>query len=118
MSYCADTNILLRWVHPGTVAGEQARQAAKKLRAQGETVYITPQNLVEFWSVATRPVSVNGLGLTPEEADAEATTSSFSLGYLSNELQIAVVNNFVNLCCWFVRFLQGGLLLVGKSAVG
>jgi predicted nucleic acid-binding protein len=72
MPYCADTNILLRWTEPGTEQCEQARSAVKELRSQGETVYITPQNLVEFWSVATRPTDVNGLGLTPDQADAEA----------------------------------------------
>ena len=35
---------------------------------------ITPQNLIEFWSVATRPVaSLNGLGLTPERTNHEVT---------------------------------------------
>ena len=34
-------------------------------------VYITPQNLYEFWVVATRPVERNGLGMTAPEAEAE-----------------------------------------------
>ena len=55
MAYCADTNILLRWTEPRTEACEQARAAVKALRARGETVYITPQNIVEFLCVATRP---------------------------------------------------------------
>ncbi len=32
-----------------------------------------PQSLIEFRSVATRPVSANGLGLSPAEAEAKAT---------------------------------------------
>lgn len=72
MAYCADTNILLRWTEPGTEHCEQARAAGKALRSQGEIVYITSQNLVEFWAVATRPMDANGLGLTPDQADAEA----------------------------------------------
>jgi len=71
MSYCADTNILLRWVQPETPASAQARSAVKALHARGDIVFITPQNLVEFWAVATRPISVNGLGMTPEQADNE-----------------------------------------------
>ena len=33
----------------------------------------TPQNLVEFRNVATRPVAVNGLGLSSTAAQAKAT---------------------------------------------
>jgi predicted nucleic acid-binding protein len=71
MAYCADTNVLLRWAEPGTAGSDAARNAVKSLHASGETVYITPQNLVEFWCVATRPTEVNGLGLTSEQAAAE-----------------------------------------------
>lgn len=73
MLYCADTNILLRWIEPGTALCTQAQTAVKTLRRQGEIIYITPQNLVEFWNGATRPISANGLGLTPAEADVEAS---------------------------------------------
>jgi predicted nucleic acid-binding protein len=32
---------------------------------------VAPQNLVELWVVATRPIEQNGLGLAPEAAAAE-----------------------------------------------
>jgi predicted nucleic acid-binding protein len=71
MAYLADTNVLLRWIEPGTPACEQAREAVKALRASGEAVVIMPQNVVEFWNAATRPRGANGMGLTPAQADAE-----------------------------------------------
>jgi predicted nucleic acid-binding protein len=71
MSYLADTNVLLRWVQPADPLNAVASAAVEALLDQGERVYVTPQNFVEFWSVATRPASVNGLGMTPVEADAE-----------------------------------------------
>jgi len=71
MAYCADTNILLRWVQPATDASQIARGAVEALHLKGEAVYITPQNLVEFWTVATRPADVNGLGMTVQQAEAE-----------------------------------------------
>ncbi|BDI34110.1 hypothetical protein CCAX7_61610 [Capsulimonas corticalis] len=71
MAYCLDTNILLRWIEPGTPMCAQARAAVQILRSQGEDLYILPQNIVEFWNGATRPANVNGLGLTPAQADAE-----------------------------------------------
>jgi predicted nucleic acid-binding protein len=39
-----------------------AQKALLVLRDRGETVSIFPQNLVEFWAVATRPLMSNGLG--------------------------------------------------------
>jgi predicted nucleic acid-binding protein len=36
-------------------------------------VFITPQNLIEFWNAATHPVDRNGFGFTPAQADREVT---------------------------------------------
>lgn len=47
---------------------EIAVQAVKTLLSQGEMLCVIPQNLIEFWVVATRPVDVNGLGLSSTEA--------------------------------------------------
>ena len=38
----------------------------------GETLHLTPQILIEFRNVATRPVAVNGLGLSVMAAEAKA----------------------------------------------
>src|ERR687898_3042662 len=45
-----------------------ARSAVKALYRQGEELLCFPQNLLEFWNVATRPANANGLGFTPEQA--------------------------------------------------
>jgi predicted nucleic acid-binding protein len=50
-----------------------AVEAVETLLKRGETLHITPQNLVEFWNVCTRPFDKNGLGMTPTEAAAEVT---------------------------------------------
>ncbi len=42
------------------------------LRQRREPVCYTPQNLVEFWRVCTRPVSANGFGLSVAETDRRA----------------------------------------------
>lgn len=39
------------------------------LLRRGDRLCIVPQNVVEFWSVATRPVEKNGLGLSLPQAD-------------------------------------------------
>jgi predicted nucleic acid-binding protein len=38
-----------------------ARNALRTLYQQGNELYVTPQNISEFWDVCTRPVDVNGL---------------------------------------------------------
>jgi predicted nucleic acid-binding protein len=43
---------------------------ATLLRRQ-ESLFLAPQNLVEFWAVATRPVERNGLGLSVLAAEVE-----------------------------------------------
>jgi predicted nucleic acid-binding protein len=50
-----------------------ARGAIKKLVARGERLIVVPQNLYEFWAVATRPpgpppAGRNGLEMSPTQA--------------------------------------------------
>ena len=69
MLYLVDTNILLRYVGRAHVMRPAAHAAVRKVRRGGHTLRASPQNFVEFWSVATRPVLRNGLGLTLAQAD-------------------------------------------------
>ena len=67
MSYLVDTNLLVRLAQPKNPHRREAVRALRTLRRQPESLGIVPQNLVEFWAVATRPASSNGLGLTIDE---------------------------------------------------
>src|ERR1041385_2410537 len=71
MSYLVDTNVLLRLVQKNHPMRPAARRALITLRRQGEELCITPQNIIEFWAVATRPIANNGLGLSADEAARE-----------------------------------------------
>ena len=71
MTYLADTNILLRLKQTSHPLHLSALQGVKTLKKRSEKLYIVPQNLIEFWVVATRPVKVNGLGLSFEQATLE-----------------------------------------------
>jgi hypothetical protein len=42
------------------------------LHRRGEALHVTPQVMVEFRSVATRPVAVNGLGLSAVDTETQA----------------------------------------------
>jgi predicted nucleic acid-binding protein len=71
VSFAVDTNVLLRSIDDGHVAQPIAQKGLFALRDRGETLSIFPQNLIEFWAVATRPVANNGLGLNTAEAETE-----------------------------------------------
>lgn len=73
MSWLIDTNILLRWVHPSWPEHLLTRDAIRALERSGDDLYVTPQNLTEFWNVLTRPLERNGFGLRPAQADAALT---------------------------------------------
>lgn len=67
----ADTNILLRSLHSADPHYDVVKNAVKLLRLQNETFCVAPQNLVEFWAVATRPLNENGLGMPVTSAAQE-----------------------------------------------
>lgn len=67
MSYLVDTNVLLRSVQKSHPMHPAATQSIDLLIRDGEKVPVIPQNLIEFWAVATRPETSNGLGLSVEE---------------------------------------------------
>ena len=72
MSILVDTNVLLRLAQPKHSQYQAATDSVGRARLARERLYVTPQNLAEFWAVATRPVgAANGLGLTAAAAAAE-----------------------------------------------
>src|SRR5437867_11446503 len=70
-SYLADTNLLLRLADPNSEQHAVATQALARLLGQGNEVYLTPENFIEFWAEATRPVEGNGFGWTSERTAKE-----------------------------------------------
>ena len=69
MIYLVDTNVLLRFADRPHPLHPTIRAAIRKLRTSGHRLRTTPQNFVEFWNVATRPLERNGFGLVPAKAD-------------------------------------------------
>jgi predicted nucleic acid-binding protein len=68
-----DTSTLLRTLQPLHPQRETARAAIKALTARGRDLHIVPQNFVELWVIATRPVERNGLGMAPDTVAMELT---------------------------------------------
>jgi predicted nucleic acid-binding protein len=68
-----DTNLLGRMTDSADPQCAVARRAIRALMVKNERLIIAPQNLYEFWAVATRksgspPDGQNGLGMTPDQA--------------------------------------------------
>ncbi len=74
MSVLADTNILLRRTQPDHPSHPAAVESIARLLETGETVFYTHQNIAEFWNVATRPLTGNGLGFSTALASREIET--------------------------------------------
>jgi predicted nucleic acid-binding protein len=64
MSVLVDTNVLLRRTQPAHPSHLAAVESIARLVASDVPVYFTFQAISEFWNVATRPIEVNGMGLT------------------------------------------------------
>ncbi len=68
-----DTNLLTWMTRSQEPQASVARAAIQTLLRRGELLVLVPQNLYEFWVVATRPPGAppagsNGLGMTPVQA--------------------------------------------------
>jgi predicted nucleic acid-binding protein len=72
VAFLLDTSILIRLANRSDPAYPAADRAVAELHLRGELLHITPQNLIEFRNVATRPAAVNGLDLSTAEAEAKA----------------------------------------------
>lgn len=71
MRYLTDTNILLRLIQTQSPHHPEAKNAVDKLLKNGDTLFLTLQNISEFWNVCTRPLDKNGLGFSPAKTDSE-----------------------------------------------
>ncbi|HEX5447032.1 MAG TPA: type II toxin-antitoxin system VapC family toxin [Pirellulales bacterium] len=67
-----DTSVVARLANVNDALHTVAGRALLHLHRNGEAVHITPQVLIEFRSVATRPIYANGLGLPAVDAEAHA----------------------------------------------
>lgn len=76
-----DTNILLRLAVPTHPMHVVARHAVIKLQANGDRLVLVPQNIYEYWVVATRPIPNNGPGFSTKhtESTVNAFLETFSL---------------------------------------
>ncbi len=70
-AFLLDTNVLLRLVDPSAENHQAAAEAITRLRQRNQHCLITPQVVIEFWAVVTRPPAANGLGWSTARARSE-----------------------------------------------
>jgi len=68
-SWLVDTNVLLRLAHRSQPMYSTIRPVFRRLSGQGERFFCAAQNFIEFWNVTTRPLAVNGFGLSLARTD-------------------------------------------------
>jgi hypothetical protein len=71
VKWLVDTNLLLRIAQPSHPMYVDASRSLATIAGRGDQLGIIPQNLIEFWVVATRPIADNGLGISPANAADE-----------------------------------------------
>jgi len=72
MAHLLDTNVLVRLANTADADHAVAVRAVLELHRRGEVLHTTPQVLIEFRNVATRPKSANGAGLPVTDAESQA----------------------------------------------
>ena len=69
MKVLVDTNVLLRWSDADSPRHEECVEAVNLLIDRGCQVCACSQVLIEYWVTATRPLDVNGFGLSFAHAE-------------------------------------------------
>jgi len=90
MNALVDTNILVRLSDLGHPVQPVCQLALQRLLQRQDRVFLCAQAAIEYWAVATRPKSINGLGLTPMDAEMELRRAERWLVWLPEPPDIAV----------------------------
>ena len=105
MAYLLDTSVLARLANKADAHYPIADRAVLELHHRGEQLHITPHVLVEFRNMATRPVAVNGLGLSTVDTEVKAAGFEASFPLLAETPAIYPA--------W--KALVGALGIIGKQ---
>lgn len=66
--WLVDSNILLRMFRPEDNSYQPIQKSIEVLLGRQAELLVATQNMLEFWSVATRPIAANGFGFGAEQA--------------------------------------------------
>ncbi len=105
MPYLLDTSILARLANTADAQHTIAAQSVVELHRLGEILHITPQVLIEFRNVATRPIQLNGLGLSAQDTEMQSAGFESAFHLLPDTSDVFTA--------W--KSIVEGLAIVGKQ---
>jgi len=105
MAFLLDTSILVRLANATDAQHAVTARAVLELHRRSEVLHLTPQVLIEFRNVATRPKTANGAGLPIVDAEAHAGTFEAKFPMLQETPDI--------FAAW--KALVGALGVIGKQ---
>lgn len=73
MDFCVDSNVLIYIANELSPFHESTSETVLEISSRDDNLVVFPQNLIEFWAVATRPVASNGIGMTILRVEYEIT---------------------------------------------
>ena len=82
MNILVDTNILVRMSDTNSPLHLLCNEAVSRLDQRSDALFLCIQVAAEYWSVATRPTNVNGLGLEPTKAEDELKDFEKAIAWL------------------------------------
>jgi len=85
MRVLVDTNVILRATQPDHQSYQVSLDAISQLGRAEFEMCLVPQSIYEYWVVATRPASVNGLGMTVADVDRQIQELLSEFTLLRNE---------------------------------
>jgi len=88
MRILADTNIVARLAQPAHAHHRAALAATEILLARNDDPCVVPQVLYEFWVIATKPTSANGLAMPVTQARTEIEKAKLVFTLLRDERAI------------------------------
>lgn len=92
MPHLFDSNIFLRLAEKNNTQRPIVIDAIRHLRNKAETLYYTPQVLMEFWNVCTRPTDArSGLGLSIEQTERKANLIQKYFAVLHDNVSVFTV---------------------------
>lgn len=75
-------------LHPRSLLRPKAVNAVRMIRKRNDPIFISPQNEVEFWAVATRSHEANGLGMEQSRADRSLRRFERTLKFLPDSAEV------------------------------
>ncbi|MEH2022860.1 nuclease [Nostoc sp.] len=88
-NYLLDTNIILRFTDTDFAEYDLINNAISQILVEGGQCFITSQVITEFWVVATRPMTVNGLGWTVEKTELDRDI----IDIIKQPVELIIINN-------------------------